>query len=100
VPQLTDEAQSILHASSPECPTARLPQPPDYILDRSDFCRNVDCIRSQQEVMKIQILIITVLVSVMCWVFMFDVSRDAYREAHAEGIVPNLHIERHLHQLI
>jgi len=50
--------------------------------------------------MKVQIFIIALLLGMLSWLVAFDSSRDLYRMAHSAGFFPNLHIKRHMQELL
>lgn len=50
--------------------------------------------------MRIQIYIITVLVSLIAWGLFFDGSRDVYRSAWNAGVIPNLNIHSRVHHFM
>lgn len=46
--------------------------------------------------MRIQLLLIFLLVSLICWGGFFWAARDSYRSAQDIGLMPNLHIKERL----
>ena len=50
--------------------------------------------------MRLQIFIITILVSLIAWGLLFDGSRDVYRSALSAGVIPNLKLHSRMHHFI
>ncbi|MCD2178040.1 hypothetical protein [Rhizobium sp. C1] len=46
--------------------------------------------------MRVQIFLIVLLISLICWGGFLWAARGGYRTAQNAGVVPNLHIKQHL----
>jgi hypothetical protein len=44
--------------------------------------------------MRVQFILISALLSVMCWVGAFQATRETYHAGMAVGVIPNLHIRQ------